>query len=332
MAIADELTDLQTYLSNAYDNIQAKGGTLPQNKNMYNLADAIATISQGQIIIPPDAGTLTAINVTQLPNKTSYIVGEYFNPAGCVVIATYTNTTIDVSSVCTFVVNTPLQGTDTSVQVSYEGLTTSFSISVSYPPVPAPSGTYLLMHLNGNLINEVDGQVGATGTYHQSVGKWGFGQETNGSSYLLGFFNRYPVPNPVNWGFGWWTLCGSGNYGNWGFKNASGSQLFSVINKNSNGLVMQPSRAFNVSNLVIDNQIPTSQIFNKWVYYAVQIRGTSIYCYINGTLTSHADFTFEGNYDLNEIRCTEYANSMILDEIIIAPADVYHVNNAPWTI
>ncbi len=47
MSIASELTNLQTNISNAYDAINTKGGTLPANKNTANLATAIDSISGG---------------------------------------------------------------------------------------------------------------------------------------------------------------------------------------------------------------------------------------------------------------------------------------------
>ena len=47
MSIASELTALNGYILGAYDEINDKGGTVPQNKNMANLATAIASISGG---------------------------------------------------------------------------------------------------------------------------------------------------------------------------------------------------------------------------------------------------------------------------------------------
>lgn len=47
MSIAAELTALSTNLSNAYDAVDNKGGTIPANKNTANLADAINSISGG---------------------------------------------------------------------------------------------------------------------------------------------------------------------------------------------------------------------------------------------------------------------------------------------
>lgn len=47
MAISDTIESMQENLSNAYDKISDKGGTLPINKNLANLEDAIDSIPSG---------------------------------------------------------------------------------------------------------------------------------------------------------------------------------------------------------------------------------------------------------------------------------------------
>lgn len=47
MSIASELAALNGYILGAYDEINTKGGTVPANKNMANLASAIASIGGG---------------------------------------------------------------------------------------------------------------------------------------------------------------------------------------------------------------------------------------------------------------------------------------------
>lgn len=47
MSIASELTALNGYILGAYGEINTKGGTVPANKNMANLASAIGSISGG---------------------------------------------------------------------------------------------------------------------------------------------------------------------------------------------------------------------------------------------------------------------------------------------
>lgn len=47
MTILSQINALRTSLSNVYTSIEAKGGTVPQNKNVINLPDAINTIPSG---------------------------------------------------------------------------------------------------------------------------------------------------------------------------------------------------------------------------------------------------------------------------------------------
>lgn len=63
--------------------------------------------------------SLTSINVSGTPTKTSYYAGESFDSAGITVTATYSDTsTMDVTNSCTFSPN-PLTAGTTSVTVSY---------------------------------------------------------------------------------------------------------------------------------------------------------------------------------------------------------------------
>ena len=79
MSIASELTKLETDITNAYDAVQTKGGTIPSDKNTNNLATAINSISGGggkpeqsktatpstssQIILPDEGYTLSSVTV-----------------------------------------------------------------------------------------------------------------------------------------------------------------------------------------------------------------------------------------------------------------------------
>ena len=62
MSVADKLTKLSTDITNAYNSIEDKGGTIPTNKNTENLASAIETITGG--------GGVTAYTVTFDSNGT----------------------------------------------------------------------------------------------------------------------------------------------------------------------------------------------------------------------------------------------------------------------
>lgn len=203
MSVASELTALAGYLTNAYSKISDKGGTIPQDKNMYNLADAIDSIqASAPIVIPPSAGTLQSIAVTTSPTKTSYLEGEYFDYRGCVITAIYQNATYDVTNYCTFVCNQPLQYGDTSVTVNYEGQTTSIAITVSAVPIPAPLSTKLLIHCNGNLTNEVTGTTaGVAGTYNACEGKFSQGHFPSGTTTWLTLTGFQPSADYTNWRF-----------------------------------------------------------------------------------------------------------------------------------
>lgn len=333
MSVNSELTDLATYLSNAYTTIGNKGGTIPQNKNMYNLADAINSITQNQpIIIPPSAGTLQSIAVTTSPTKTTYLEGEYFDYRGCVITAIYQNATYDVTNDCTFVCNTPLQYGDTLVTVYYSGQSTSIAITVTAVPVPAPLSTKLLLHCNGNLVNEVTNDTtGISGTYTACEGKFSQGHFPSGSSTWLSLQGFQASADFTNYGMGWWTKTGASNSGNLEFMVKRSNSWYNLMNIDGNGYLVPNQSIFTISNVI--NHATFSQLasHNSWVYYAIQIKPNSIECYINGSLSSEA--TLNGIYaSFNDIQNRNTANSNYIDEVIIAEDNVYRKNNAEWTL
>lgn len=65
MSIASELTALNGYILGAYDEINNKGGTVPANKNMANLASAIAGLPSGGGSID-----LSALGITKAESGT----------------------------------------------------------------------------------------------------------------------------------------------------------------------------------------------------------------------------------------------------------------------
>lgn len=73
MSIASELTNLSTNISNAYDAVSAKGGTIPANKNTVNLATAISSISGG-------GGTIQVTNgrLEQIKGLSSTVAANMF--------------------------------------------------------------------------------------------------------------------------------------------------------------------------------------------------------------------------------------------------------------
>ena len=93
MSIATELTALSNNLSNAYNAIDNKGGTIPANKNTANLADAINSISGGGSVV------VTNGQIKQYKALSSNIDANTFvNLLNTVVVGTYANMTTLTSS------------------------------------------------------------------------------------------------------------------------------------------------------------------------------------------------------------------------------------------
>lgn len=71
MSIASELSALNGYILGAYGEINTKGGTVPANKNMANLAPAISTISSGSSVTVSPL-SVTANGTYTAPSGTAY--------------------------------------------------------------------------------------------------------------------------------------------------------------------------------------------------------------------------------------------------------------------
>lgn len=116
MSIASELSALNGYILGAYDEVNTMGGTVPQNKNMTNLATAIGTIPTG------GGTTITPLSVTSN--------GTYTAPTG----TAYSPVTVSVSGGITFgdwVIST-------GTIVPTETISTNYTITL---PTTTVSGT-----------------------------------------------------------------------------------------------------------------------------------------------------------------------------------------------
>ena len=86
-----------------------------------------------------DTSTLTGLTITTPPTKTDYLAGESFDPAGMVVSASYSDGTsvsyIDYS----YAPTGALALSDTAVTVSYQGLSATQPITVTWSPVTGVS-------------------------------------------------------------------------------------------------------------------------------------------------------------------------------------------------
>ena len=80
MAIADTINSMKTNITNAYNAIQTKGGTIPTNKNLANLSTAINSISTGG---SSGGGIEDVATVAALKAKvTAENVGKFYKYTG----------------------------------------------------------------------------------------------------------------------------------------------------------------------------------------------------------------------------------------------------------
>lgn len=80
-----------------------------------------------------DAPKVISIAIVEAPTKTSYTVGEEFDPAGMVVAATYDNGSVANVAGYTYVPTEELKVTDTEVAIQFAGKTAVQAIVVSEP-------------------------------------------------------------------------------------------------------------------------------------------------------------------------------------------------------
>ena len=87
----------------------------------------------GALLFEVDLMITTGVAVTKQPSKTTYFIGEEFDPTGMVVTATFADdTTADVTEDCTFSPETMAEGTK-SVAVTYRraGITKTAAVTVT---------------------------------------------------------------------------------------------------------------------------------------------------------------------------------------------------------
>ena len=124
------------------DGVYSSGFAMAEMENGYAIL-VRATVDKAGTEDKPDPVTLESIAVTTPPTKTTYWVGESFDPAGMVITATYSNgTTKTISDITasdkkgvSWTPDGALATSDTSVTISYGGKTTTVSVTVKEPTV-----------------------------------------------------------------------------------------------------------------------------------------------------------------------------------------------------
>lgn len=172
MSISSELTALSTNLSNAYDAVSNKGGTIPANKNTANLATAISSISGGGGTIQITNGkilnfkgltsTVDAYTLVDIVNNTTNGADKYiattnasYNALSAVVldsnkaIAVWANSSYLYACVITVSGNTFTSGTVTRIVTT----------GMSYSAVAALSSDKVAIFHNANSNGDLHGIV-----------------------------------------------------------------------------------------------------------------------------------------------------------------------------
>lgn len=347
MSVNSEITALENYLSSAYGKISDKGGTLPQNKNMSNLATAIDSIPTSSIIIiPPSAGTLTSISVTSNPNKTIYNEGENFDFTGLVITALYSSgQQYNVTNSCTYTMNQPLQYGDSSILATYETQTTTISITVNAVPVPAPTTTVHLVHFNGDLIDSVTNQNYPTSSSYREIGAGKFGKAQNcaysSNSANLFRFETTGTSRADGLTIEFWARTdGNGSkplWLNWGGQSSDYRPLFDTDKEiTSVGFELSTwNGTCNATNGLFSSQtkvtIPSSNLAQgSWHHYAFVYQGSDFKFFLDGTLMTTAvilnlpmlvKFTSIGSYAYNGVNA--------IDELLVCTSAKYSSNFIP---
>ena len=86
---------------------------------------------------------LTSISIYQAPYKTTYLVGDQFEPYGMIVKAYYSNSTSQTITNYSFS-NNPLTINDNQITITYQSKTTTQTIQVDNPPI---SGYYPVQNI-----------------------------------------------------------------------------------------------------------------------------------------------------------------------------------------
>ena len=122
MVVTAKYDDNSTQDVTAYCTFTPNGALEPTDKEIivsYTEGAVTKTAAQKITILVPGKCILESISITKTPDKTEYIAGEYFEPAGMEVTATYSDNSSSVITGYTFSPNGPLTVADKEITVSY---------------------------------------------------------------------------------------------------------------------------------------------------------------------------------------------------------------------
>ena len=128
---SDGVTTLEGTGSTEFELPNVGNWTVTAQLNGESVSEAVNV--SGALLYEVDLMITSGIAVTTQPTKTTYFIGETFNPAGMVVTATFADdTTADVTEDCTFSPETMAAGTQ-SVTITYvrAGVTKTATVAVA---------------------------------------------------------------------------------------------------------------------------------------------------------------------------------------------------------
>ena len=146
-------------------------------------SSGVAYCSSIDITLAATGKTLSSISVDTAPTKTTYTVGDYFDPTGLKLKLTYSDATTDTVAYSTSNANsftfspttsTSLTTSHTSVTISYGGKSTTQAITVNASTTPTVtsvtvSPATLTLDLNGTKTGNLSATVTGTNSPAQTV-------------------------------------------------------------------------------------------------------------------------------------------------------------------
>lgn len=114
--------------------------------------------SDGKYFLVRDYPILTSITITSMPTKTTYLYEDYFDPAGMVVMGTYTyhgRTITQQLDNYTYDKYGPLQLNDTTIIIKKDNVTTSINITVlnTFDSIVITKNPNKMIYTNGSNFN-----------------------------------------------------------------------------------------------------------------------------------------------------------------------------------
>ena len=145
MVVVANYTDASSKEVTAYTYAPSGSLAVSDNKIIVSYTEGdITCIAEQPISVSenvPETVSLNSISINKAPDKTEYLEGESFDPAGMVVVANYTDNTSKEVTAYTYTPSTNLALTDDKVTVSYteDGITRTaiqkISVSANEPEV-----------------------------------------------------------------------------------------------------------------------------------------------------------------------------------------------------